>query len=266
VRRKERMEKKEGWGLLEEGWEKVRSGGYREGVRAFREAEEIEPGIASLKRGIASCHYFQREFREGLEIFESLVREGDLGALVGVGACAFELREWDKSLVAARAAYQRDPASPSALQWLGAVLGEFGRYEEQLVLLERAVKLAPWDPEIRVRLGLRQLEGGDYERGWRTFEARFELGGDLSVGRWCGERMAGKNIVIFNEPWMGLGDAVLFVRYLPELAERARDEGGLILLVVEEALYDLFARTLAGDGKEVFVTTLRRGQPWGLED
>ena len=200
-----------------------------------------------------------------------LVSEDDLDGLVGVGACAFELREWDKSLVAARAAYQRDPTNPYALQCLGAVLGEFGRFEEQLVFLERAVSLAPSDPQIRVRLALRQLEEGDYEKGWRNYEARLEvfrmMGKPVNapVPRWRGENLATKNIVIFNEPYFGLGDAVLFLRYIPVLAERARREGGLILLVIDEPLYPLFARTLVDYGREVFLTTISRGQPWQLE-
>jgi hypothetical protein len=57
---------------------------------------------------------------------------------------------------------------------------------------------------------------------------------------WQGESLAGKTILIYPE--LGLGDSILFVRYAAALADRARAQGGQIILVCWDALETLFRR------------------------
>ena len=102
-----------------------------------------------------------------------------------------------------------------------------------------------------------------------TFEARWKWQHwkgtpwvNTPVPRWGGESLAQKNVIIWNESWQGLGDSVLFVRYAYSLAERAKREDGLIMLVCHEPVYELFGRTLAYHNNELFITTASMGMAW----
>ena len=182
---------------------------------------------------------------------------GDIQGWTLISANAYMLRQWDKSLAAAERAFQINPNDSAILDRYSIVLGEFRRFKRARHLLSRAVSLNPEDAQLRVQLGLTQLVEGDYKNGWKTLESRWELDDPLAntpLIRWRGESLAQKILTLWDEPWHGHGDSILFVRYALPLAERAKREGGLITLYCREPLYTLFARSLAEHCDELFVT------------
>jgi hypothetical protein len=84
--------------------------------------------------------------------------------------------------------------------------------------------------------GLARLAAGDYARGWEGYEWRWRVA-DLKLKertfacpRWQGEPLAGRTILVHSE--QGLGDTLMFARYLPLVAVR----GGRIVLECQAAL------------------------------
>jgi tetratricopeptide (TPR) repeat protein/SAM-dependent methyltransferase len=68
------------------------------------------------------------------------------------------------------------------------------------------------------------LKSGFYKEGWRDYEARVPYRGSKVYGNyaapiWQGEDLTGKTIFVRAE--QGIGDMILFSRFLPWLAERA---------------------------------------------
>jgi hypothetical protein len=149
-------------------------------------------------------------------------------------------------------------------------LTEFGQFKQARRLLERAVKVDHSDKaKVRLSLAYTLLEEGDYKNGWREFEVRWRISKQLSplvnpsVPRWRGEKMARKNILLWYEPWQGLGDEILFLRYALALADRAVREDGLLMLCCTTPLYELFSRSLAGHCNVLSVTTKEKGHNGG---
>jgi hypothetical protein len=90
---------------------------------------------------------------------------------------------------------------------------------------------------------LRLLDRGAYREGWAAYEARIDLSDTairrpgLSEPEWKGERLDGKRLVVWPE--QGLGDKIMFARFIPLLA------AGEIVVLCEPALERLFKSNLA---------------------
>jgi tetratricopeptide (TPR) repeat protein len=135
------------------------------------------------------------------------------------------------------------PNSVEALGNLGVALFRQRRFEEAASAYRRALVLAPDSADLQCNLSAMLLTLGEYEAGWRGFEARWRTPGmapfwpKTSAAVWDGSvDPAGKTILLFAE--QGHGDTMQFVRYAPLLAAR----GSTVLLLVQPALKSLLAR------------------------
>jgi tetratricopeptide (TPR) repeat protein len=134
-----------------------------------------------------------------------------------------------------------DPNNGAAYNNLGNSLRRLGRVSEALEAFESAMCLAP-DPErVRLNYGMCLLQAGEFTRGWREYEARWETDArpisleGVRAQLWRGEEdIAGKIIVLYSE--QGLGDSIQFSRYVPMVAQR----GAKVLLGAPAVLRPLY--------------------------
>lgn len=115
------------------------------------------------------------------------------------------------------------------------------------ILLDTALTLAPAADEIRLRRAMMQLSLGEFDPGWREFEARFgnavESGGSIRAQpfpqpRWRGEDLRDRTILVWGE--QGIGDDIVAASMLPDLAARA----GRVFVHTDTRLEPLFRRSL----------------------
>jgi tetratricopeptide (TPR) repeat protein len=132
----------------------------------------------------------------------------------------------------ALAAYERAlalrPQHAEALSNLPNTLCQLGRIDEALGAFERLLRLRPDDPEAHFNSSFAYLAAGDYERGWKEYEWRWEaLRGRLPPEAadkplWLGgEDISGKTVIVYAE--QGFGDAIQMARYVPLLAARGAE-------------------------------------------
>ena len=121
-------------------------------------------------------------------------------------------------------------------------LADLGRLDEAMSAYKRAVTLGPKQAQAAWNLALLQMLTGDFARGWKGREARWDIPAvvkgypPLTGPRLAGlDGVAGKTILVCADE--GLGDAIHFVRYVPMLAAK----GASVVLVVQDALCPLFA-------------------------
>lgn len=144
---------------------------------------------------------------------------------------------------AAMLSYERatalDPTDVMAHYNRALLMQDFSRWEEALASYDRAVELNPQFADAQYNRAMAQLFVGDFERGWRGYEWRWQNAQRLGIGnarafaapRWLGEEpIAGKRILLYSEG--GLGDTLQFCRY----ASLCGRQGATVILEVPEVL------------------------------
>jgi tetratricopeptide (TPR) repeat protein len=181
---------------------------------------------------------------------------GDPLAHFVLAATARESGRLDEAIVLYRQGLARGARSPQLLHGLGTALIERGDFDDAATRLQQALELAPRLASAReslsralfnarrfaaaetverellahepdaIRLHLRlahallaqgKLAGGWAEYDWRLRQPGFSWG-VRGLPRWDGTDPAGRTILVVSE--QGLGDAILFARFVPDLARR----------------------------------------------
>lgn len=122
--------------------------------------------------------------------------------------------------------------------------------EKARAAAERAVTLKR-DPMPLMSLGLSQLRAGEYADGLKNYEARFPYIPVLKeflnypYPMWRNQDIADKRLFIAAE--QGLGDSVMFMRFIPAAVRRARKT----IILVHDNCYKLFKRNISGANVEI---------------
>ena len=106
------------------------------------------------------------------------------------------------------------------------ILHEMKQFDEALVSYDRALAVRPDHADAHYNEAFCRLLIGDFDRGWKQHEWRWETEQRRSQKRnfaqplWLGSNeVAGKTILLHAE--QGFGDTIQFCRYVPLVAERA---------------------------------------------
>lgn len=103
---------------------------------------------------------------------------------------------------------------------MGGHLSRKGQYAEAITVLAPHQKSQASPPTLPFNLAWAMLANGRYSEGWQLFAARkqiLKMNTLSGVKEWNGEPLAGKRILIHWE--QGIGDSLLFMRYIPLLAK-----------------------------------------------
>ena len=139
---------------------------------------------------------------------------------------------YDDAIATLDAFIRVGPPTPGAFVMRGHALSLLGRDEESLASMMAVAALEPANPQLRQLVARHVLLLGQFEIGWREFEARLArlpvIRKDLK--RWAGEDLGGRRVLVVAE--QGHGDTVQFARYVPLARERAAS----VTAVVQPAL------------------------------
>jgi hypothetical protein len=200
---------------------------------------------------------------------------------------------FETARVALERAKRLDPLVPEVWANLGCVFMSLGRHDEARAAMERSVALAPtksdWWGNLGILYGamrlyeaserafakcvdlaegeanrigarwdrsLQRLELGEWEAAWPDYEARRDRKPDLypksPYPAWTGEPLDGLTLYVQME--QGIGDVILFSRYLAEVHRRWPT--AKILFTCHDKLVSLLW------GFRAFVEFLPGGVPW----
>jgi tetratricopeptide (TPR) repeat protein len=155
--------------------------------------------------------------------------------LQSLGRSAEALQWLDRAL-------QRRPDFVQALSNKAIALGQLRRFDEAFAAYAGVKALDPNHAVSDWNAALLHMLTGDFAAGWAGRETRWQIP-SLSAGypkftepMWLGqENIEGKTVLIAADE--GLGDAIQFARYLPDVAAL----GARVILVVQDALHQLLS-------------------------
>jgi Flp pilus assembly protein TadD len=189
---------------------------------AYQEAGSVEDALYAIRQAISivPCH------AQAHCILAALLLE--TGAL-------------EQASDASRTAIKLAPNLAPAWFNLGASYNAQNRLDEAAEAFIRAIRLDPMFAAAHFCLSHIRLLQGHFEQGWTEFEWRWQmpeyavLRQDYGCPVWDGSNLKGRTLLIHGE--VGLGDAILFARFVPIAAQK----GGQVILSVDDRLTDLFA-------------------------
>ncbi len=179
-------------------------------------------------------------------------------AWFNLGIAYADLSRWEDAVVCHRRVLQAAPTHHRAAAALGLALVALGRATEASGVLEQALATAPQQAQLHTVLAQALLMRGDLARGWREFEWRWAVPGNVANHRhaghplWLGEPLAGRRLLLHAE--QGLGDTLQMCRYVPSVRDAAH-----VVLEVQPGLARLLETLAAPSGATLQVVP--RGAP-----
>jgi tetratricopeptide (TPR) repeat protein len=197
---------------------------FGEAVAARRKAIELKPDWSEHWHRLGTCLGKSGEFDEAIDALRK-AHEMD-SASEGVSHdLIMALCKAGRHSEADAIAFPPSPAKPvndTSMRYLADSLKRAGRFQDATEVWRRALDIDPLRSEARGQWAMCLITHGDYERGWREYESRwdcetFEGNRRLDPRRQWGIEptgrpdVAGKTILIYAE--QGIGDFIQFVRY-----------------------------------------------------
>jgi tetratricopeptide (TPR) repeat protein len=221
----------------------------------FRQVLTIEPGRKEALVNLANLLRASGQFDAAIALMEPALAAtpGAVEFHLTVGSAWREKGEDARAIAHYRAALETDPNYAPALANLADMLCDAGDRAAARTLYDLAIKTDPKNPQARLNRAILHLLNGDLKDGWRDYAARTDVPNKVPVMSgeqrhlpskmvpWTGDSLKKKRLLVRSE--QGVGDQILFASLIPDLAARAKAEGGSLVLECEPRLASLFARS-----------------------
>lgn len=226
---------------------------------AYRRALLADPAYLKAMVNLAGALSRTGDFDGAIKVYRQILAgdPGHAGARNNMANLLRDLGRPHEALEILRALASEDPTSARVQNNLGSAWRESGRLDEALACYRRAVELKQDYPEGQMNFAMALLAAGQWEDGWRRYEARLDARIQTPVSRlqttlpaWQGQSLKDQRILVHGE--QGLGDMLQFSRFVPRLQAL----GAQVFLLTDRSLARLFRRSLGLAG-----SVLSEGDP-----
>lgn len=211
--------------------------------QAYAWALELDPNCAEAWNGIGRCEMGKGNFDYAINAFSRAIalKLNFAEAYIHRGVALDRQGLSSHALADLRTASELDPNITLAELLIYGILENQERYAEAHTALAAGLAKRPDDTDLLFCRSTLLLGAGAWAAGWRDYEYRptkLQLSSMLDeYPEWDGAgSLVGKRILVCRE--QGLGDEIMFARYIEPLARR----GGLVIVYCYAALARVLAR------------------------
>jgi tetratricopeptide (TPR) repeat protein len=223
---------------------------WDESASVTRRAIALQPDNAMAHANLGTALARLGQYQEALAAYRHAValRPVDRTVLASLGGAMADMGALREAEALCREAVDRDAGFPPGHFNLSHALKAMNRLKEAEDAARQALALRPDSAEYHFHLAHLLLLQGAFEAGWAEYDWRWKLPdfawmtaihGAFEQHCWRGENIAGKTILIHTE--QGLGDIIMFARYLPLVVAKA----GRVIVAACPAMYRLL-QTIEG--------------------
>lgn len=232
-------------GMIQAAEQMVQHGNWPQAETFARTVLREAPGHPGAE-GILGILAVEREdFQAGIQLLSAALAAGyrTSAAYRYQGYALKQVGQVDRALEAYKQGWALDSRDPALANNLASALMVKAQWAEARKWANKALELQPDFADARLNLGLLDLQVGDFTRGWEGYEARWDIPGfrrpNLGRSVWGGSPTKGKHLLLY--PDQGLGETLMFSRYVPRVAAM----GLAVHLLVQNELKEVF-ETLDG--------------------
>ncbi len=232
------------------GYAQIETGDYAAAGKILKECAEAFPNYPLVYKQLGILCFRVNRLEDGVvflkQFLAHLPRHGE--GHQNLGFLLTNLGRYDEAMGHLNEARKYDPNLVETYNSIGITLGRQGRDDESLAAFDEALVRSPQFWEVHSNRAMILLRNQRFAEGWPEYECRLMNlpASESSAPQWQGESLAGKTILLTWE--QGLGDTIMFVRYVPTLKAR----GARVLCQVQKPLHPLL--------RSLSVELLERGQ------
>ncbi len=221
-----------------------RLGRDTEAIEPLRHAAGLAPSDAAIFNGLGCVFHSLKDYPRAVQNFQRAIalKPDQADLYYSLGNACFPIGEIEAAANAFRRSVELNPQDVQSWNNLGKTLKELNRLEESHAAYEQALAIHPDYVLAHYGYALSLLASGNLPAGFREYEWRPQrMPREFLQPKWRGESMAGRTLFLHAE--QGFGDAILAVRYLPQLRER----GVRVILECRPELKSLFTFSKCAD-------------------
>lgn len=209
----------------------------------FLAAVALDPKHASGWQNLGACLRNMNHFPAATAAAKrsvALTESKNPFCLTNLGVSYLGMKRYGDSLKLLKEVASKIPDAAPSWHNLGLIHYILGKHTDALEAFDKSLSLT-YNPHCASDRSLTLLSIGKIEEGLTAYECRWETLyrsriWDLGIPEWKGEDISGLRLLVHHE--QGLGDSIMLVRFLKQLAERHCH----ITLAVPDSLVYLFAK------------------------
>lgn len=240
-------------------------GAHAEAIELMQMAIEVAPESSDNYNNIALAYACVGNFHKAIECLEKAL-ELKPDQYLYMNNLALQLRQVGRHFDAIDMFHKAlsIKRTPQMLTNLGGIYGELKQLDKAMECFQEALELDPDMAATHVDVAYTHHLRGEWDAGFKEYEWRFKHFPQLQMyldaydqsKLWKGEDLDGKTILLYGE--QGLGDMIMFVRYIPELKKR----GATVVLHCSSSLRSMFDRCEYIDKTFIYDVTTKQGEPF----
>ncbi|KPA16954.1 glycosyltransferase [Candidatus Magnetomorum sp. HK-1] len=209
-------------------------------IEYYEKAVLIQPNNPRFQYNLGLAWYSKRDYLKAIKYFQAAFDQDQtyFKAIYNLGSAYYRIREMDKSIESFRKALTLDPEQMDVYTNIGACFGKQGDLETAMSWHQKAIDLSPDYADAHYNMGISMLLSGRLQEGFQKYEWRLKRPDfpkpKYDKPMWDGCAFNGQTLLVYME--QGFGDAIQFIRYLPQVKAR----GGTVILICHPSLQRLF--------------------------